>query len=125
MEDMNSAGKNMTEQQANPSTKDQLAALEQARDLFARAHDYIAQAQYQGHMGMKVAEVLNFLKFQYDDFKRRTDSMAGQIEQEEKAKLSHVDMSTARAAVDAVLVDKSATPASLADEHGSAEAPKA
>ena len=63
--------------------------IEAVRDLFARAHDYIAQASHPGHMGMKVAEVLNFLKFHYEDFKLRGEAMAKQIEGEAKAELSN------------------------------------
>lgn len=50
--------------------------IEAVRDLFARAHDYIAQASHPGHLGMKVAEVLNFLAFQYQDFKLRAEAAA-------------------------------------------------
>lgn len=76
---------------------------EKIRDLFARAHDYIAQASHPGHLGMQVAEVLNFLSFQYADFKLRAEKLTEQIEAEAKAALSKVDISTANAAIDAVL----------------------
>lgn len=69
--------------------------IEAVRDLFARAHDYIAQATYAGHMGMKVAEVLNFLSFQYNDFKLRAENLAKQIEAEAKAAASKVDVAAA------------------------------
>ncbi|SRR6266446_1204121 len=59
------------QQPVGPTLKD----VEAVRDLFARAHDYIAQATYPGHMGMKVAEVLNFLAFQYNDFKLRAEKL--------------------------------------------------
>lgn len=102
-----------------------LKDVEAVRDLFARAHDYIAQANHPGHMGMKVAEVLNFLAFQYNDFKLRCESMSKAIEAEAKAELSHVDVAVAQNIVDAVLVDeKASVSASLSDEHGSADAPK-
>lgn len=61
--------------------KRQLADIEAVRDLFARAHDYIAQAQYPGHMGQKLAEVLNFLAFQHGDFKRRGETLKKQIDE--------------------------------------------
>jgi hypothetical protein len=95
------------------SKKDILKGIEDVRDLFARAHDLIAQASHPGHMGMKVAEALNFLKFHYEDFKRRGEGLAKQIEQEDKAELSQVDVADAKAAVEAT----------LSDEHGSAEKP--
>lgn len=68
-----------------------LKDVEAVRDLFARAHDYIAQASHPGHLGMKVAEVLNFLGFQYNDFKLRAENLTKQIE-------------AANTAIDAVLV---------------------
>lgn len=89
----------------NDVKKRQLADVEAVRDLFARAHDYIAQAQYPGHMGQKIAEVLNFLGFQYNDFKVRGETLKKQIE-------STVDVAAAKAEADKAL----ATPA---------EAPKA
>jgi len=92
-----------------------LKDIEAVRDLFARAHDYIAQASHPGHLGGKVAEVLNFLAFQYNDFKVRGENLAKQIEAAAKAELSKVNVDEA----------KKATAASLSDEHGSAEAPKA
>ena len=64
----------------NDLAKRQLADVEAVRDLFARAHDYIAQATYPGHMGMKIAEVLNFLSFQYNDFKVRGETLKKQID---------------------------------------------
>ena len=98
------------------SLADQLKAVEQVRDLFARAHDYIAQAQYPGHMGVKIAEVLNFLLFQHGDFKQRGENISKQLEAEKKAKESVVDVPAAQAAVAATLAP-AATPAP--------EAPKA
>lgn len=71
--------------------------VEAVRDLFARAHDYIAQANHPGHLGMKVAEVLNFLQFQYNDFKLRAENLAKQIEADAKAELSKVDVEAAKA----------------------------
>jgi hypothetical protein len=62
--------------------KKQLQDIEAVRDLFARAHDYIAQASHPGHLGAKVAEVLNFLAFQYNDFKSRGENMAKQLANE-------------------------------------------
>lgn len=72
--------------------KRQLQDIEAVRDLFARAHDYIAQATYPGHMGMKIAEVLNFLQFQFNDFKVRGEGVKKQIE-------STVDVAAAKEAV--------------------------
>src|ERR1700688_2695954 len=87
-----------------PLTKQaQLQNIEHIRDLFARAHDYIAQASHPGHMGAKVAEVLDFLAFHYGDFKTRCEGMAKQIEAEAKSELSKVNMEDAKAATDAVL----------------------
>ncbi len=84
--------------------------IEAIRDLFARAHDYIAQASHPGHLGMKVAEVLNFLGFQYNDFKLRAEKLAVEIKTEAetiaKQELSKVDVGAAKAAVDAVIVEQ-------------------
>ena len=89
-----------------PGTKQaQHKDIEAVRDLFARAHDYIAQASHPGHLGMKVAEVLNFLQFQYNDFKLRAEKLAEQIEADAKAELSKVDVEAAKVAVDAVIVE--------------------
>ena len=75
-----------------------LKDVEAVRDLFARAHDYIAQASHPGHLGMKVAEVLNFLSFQYNDFKLRGENLVKQAEADAKAELSKVDVAAAKAA---------------------------
>lgn len=80
---------------------EQLKDIETVRDLFARAHDYIAQAQYAGHLGMKIAEVLNFLAFQHNDFKLRGENLAKQI-------ASTLDVEAAKTATDAVLVEPEA-----------------
>lgn len=83
-------------QVAQPSEADakkrQLQDVEAVRDLFARSHDYIAQATYPGHMGQKIAEVLNFLAFQHNDFKLRGENLKKQIE-------STVDVKAAEAVV--------------------------
>jgi hypothetical protein len=92
-----------TPQQAKSAQQKDIEAI---RDLFARAHDYIAQTSHPGHLGMKVAEVLNFLAFQYNDFKVRAEKMAAQVEAEAKAELSKVDVEAVKTAVDAVLADK-------------------
>ena len=88
----------------------QLKDIEAVRDLFARAHDYIAQANHPGHMGMKVAEVLNFLSFQYGDFKVRAEKLLSQIKTEAetlaKQEASKVDVEAAKTAVDAILVEE-------------------
>lgn len=80
----------------NDIAKRQLADVEAVRDLFARAHDYIAQATYPGHMGNKIAEVLNFLSFQYNDFKVRGETLKKQIE-------NTVDVAAAKAKADEAL----------------------
>src|ERR1700681_4589574 len=86
-----------------PTKAASLKDVEAVRDLFARAHDYIAQANHPGHLGMKVAEVMNFLAFQYNDFKLHAEKLAKQIEAEAKAELSKVDVTAAEAAVNEVL----------------------
>jgi hypothetical protein len=114
MSEANVVPGNTQEQAALPSKSVTLKDIEAVRDLFARAHDFIAQANHPGHLGMKVAEVLNFLQFHYADFKLRAENVAKQIEAEAKAAVSVVDVEAAKAATDAV----------LAPESGS-EAPKA
>lgn len=89
--------------------KRQLQDVEAVRDLFARAHDYVAQATYPGHMGMKIAEVLNFLSFQFNDFKVRGENLKKQID-------STVDVAAAKAEADKALGVTAEAPA---------EAPKA
>jgi len=93
-------------QQVQPTKQATLKDIEAVRDLFARSHDYIAQASHPGHLGAKVAEVLNFLAFQYNDFKTRAENLAKQLEAEAKAELSKVDVEAAKAAVDAVIVEQ-------------------
>ena len=88
------------------ATKASIKDVEAVRDLFARAHDYIAQANHPGHLGMKVAEVLNFLSFQYNDFKLRAENLAKQIEAEAKAELNKVDAAKAQAVVETTLADE-------------------
>ncbi len=97
-----------TQSQAVLTPKQNLQNVEQIRDLFARAHDYIAQGSHPGHLGMKVAEVLNFLAFQYNDFKTRAESLAKQVEADAKAAVSKVDVEAAKVATDAVLVSPTA-----------------
>lgn len=89
--------------QTTATPKQNLQNIEQVRDLFASAHDMIAQANHPGHMGMRVAEVLNFLKFHFQDFKQRAEGLAKVVENEAKAELSKVNVEEAKAAVDAVL----------------------
>ena len=91
---------------SEPTKAASLKDIEAVRDLFARAHDYIAQTNHPGHLGMKVAEVLNFLSFQYNDFKTRAEKLAKQIEADAKAELSKVDVEAAKQAVDAVIVEQ-------------------
>lgn len=88
---------------AQPTQQAQLKDVEAVRDLFARAHDYIAQASHPGHLALKVGEVLNFLAFQYSDFKLRGEKLAKELEAAAQAKLSIVDVEAAKAAVDATL----------------------
>jgi hypothetical protein len=90
-------------QTAVVTPKQNLQNIEAVRDLFAAAHDMIAQAQHPGHLGAKVAEVMNFLKFHYLDFKSRAEGLAKQIENEAKAELSKVNVEEAKAAIAAVL----------------------
>ena len=91
--------------------EEQLKVTEQVRDLFARAHDYIAQAQYPGHMGDKVAEVLTFLKFHHADFKNRAENMTKQIEASKPKPVANtVDVPTAKAAVEATLAANTQAP---------------
>ena len=81
-----------------PSDTQQLSNLEAVRDLFAKAHDYLAQASFPGHRAMDIMQVLQFLKFQYEDFKMRGETLKKQIE-------SKVDVQAAQAAVDATLAE--------------------
>src|SRR5712671_246227 len=80
-----------------PTQVTSLKDIEAVRDLFARAHDMIAQANHPGHLGMKVAEVLNFLAFQYNDFKLRAEKLAVVVANEAKAELSKVDVAAVKA----------------------------
>jgi hypothetical protein len=89
--------------------KRQLQDVEAVRDLFARAHDYIAQASHPGHLSGKVAEVLNFLAFQYTDFKNRAENLAKQIK-------SEVDVAAAKAAADKALAPEAAVVPTSAPE---------
>ena len=100
----------MDEQAKTLTPQQNLENVQQIRDLFARAHDYIAQANHPGHLGMKVAEVLNFLGFQYQDFKTRAEKLAAQIEADAKAAMSKVDVAAAKETVAEVLADVSETP---------------
>lgn len=52
------------------------ADVEKVRDLFGLAHDLIAQAQFPGHVSPKVMEVMQFLAYQYNDFKGRAEALA-------------------------------------------------
>lgn len=94
-------------EKAVPQTSKQaLETMEQVRDLFARSHDYISQATFPGHMGNKVAEVLSFLAFHYEDFKVRADKQKAIVEAEANAAESKVDVEAAKTATDAVLVEE-------------------
>lgn len=54
---------NMSETPAvgQPSKED----LVRVKELFGLSHDLLSQASFPGHISMKVAESLNFLKFHY------------------------------------------------------------
>jgi hypothetical protein len=99
-----------------PNKAASLKDVEAVRDLFARAHDYIAQANHPGHLGMKVAEVLNFLAFQYSDFKTRAENLSKQI-------ASEVDIKAAQEATAAVLTPE--TKAAAVETQTVPETPKA
>jgi hypothetical protein len=90
----------MSELQPQQDRTKQLQDIEAIRDLFGRAHDYIAQASHPGHLGMKIGEVLNFLSFQYADFKNRAEVLAKQIK-------SEVDVVAAKAEADKALANDS------------------
>jgi hypothetical protein len=76
----------MSNTQANAS----IADIEKVRDLFGLAHDMIAQSNYPGHLSPKVVEVMQFLAYQYGDFKTRAEALA-------KAALNSVDVEAAKA----------------------------
>jgi hypothetical protein len=91
---------------AAPATltpKQNLENIEAVRDLFARCHDYIAQANHPGHLGAKVAEALNFLGFQYSDFKARAENLKKQID-------SEVNVEAAKAVVQETLAAETPKP---------------
>lgn len=90
----------VSELQKNRNT---LKDLEAVRELFAKSHDFIAQASYPGNRCKDIAEVLNFLAFQYNDFKLRCEALSKQIQ-------STVDVEAAKGAVDAVLADAPVVP---------------
>lgn len=52
------------------------ADIEKVRDLFGLAHDLLAQAQFPGHVSPKVTEVMQFLAYQFNDFKQRAAAIA-------------------------------------------------
>ena len=52
------------------------ADIEKVRDLFGLSHDLIAQATFPGHVAAKVQECLQFLAYQYNDFKVRGEALA-------------------------------------------------
>jgi hypothetical protein len=73
--------------------------VEKVRDLFGLAHDMIAQSSYPGHMSPKVVEVMQFLAYQYGDFKTRAEALA-------KAAANSVDVEAARLATSNALQDQ-------------------
>lgn len=50
--------------------------IEKVRDLFGLSHDLIAQATFPGHVSGKVTEVMQFLAYQFNDFKQRAEALA-------------------------------------------------
>lgn len=52
-----------------------LKTMTNIRDLFGLSHDLIAQSSHAGHLAVKIAETLAFLKFQYEDFDRRVKAV--------------------------------------------------
>lgn len=52
------------------------ADVEKVRDLFGLSHDLIAQATFPGHVAGKVQDALQFLAWQYNDFKVRSEALA-------------------------------------------------
>lgn len=66
---------------ANASKED----IEKVRDLFGLAHDLIAQAQFPGHVAGKVQETLQFLAFQFNDFKQRAEALGKAAEKPTEA----------------------------------------
>lgn len=85
----------MSNTQAGASVSD----IEKVRDLFGLAHDLIAQSSYPGHLAPKVVECMQFLAYQYGDFKTRGEALA-------KAALNTVDVVAAEAATEASLQDQ-------------------
>ena len=89
--------------EAKTKSRAELDTLKGIKDLFASAHDLIAQAQYPGHAYQKIGSVLAFLKFQYNDF-------VGRVEKAEKAFNSTVDVPAAKAVTEAALVQDTDLP---------------
>lgn len=52
------------------------ADVEKVMTLFGLSHDLIAQATFPGHLAGKVQEALQFLAYQYNDFKVRGEALA-------------------------------------------------
>lgn len=50
--------------------------IEKVQDLFGLSHDLIAQATFPGHVAGKVQEVMQFLAYQFNDFKQRAEALA-------------------------------------------------
>lgn len=61
----------MSEEKRSATKED----IEKVRDLFGLSHDLIAQATFPGHVANKVQEVMQFLAFQYNDFKIRAEAL--------------------------------------------------
>lgn len=66
----------MNENEAPQQLKASKQDVEKVRDLFGLAHDLVAQAQFPGHVSPKVAEVMQFLAYQFNDFKQRGEVLA-------------------------------------------------
>ncbi len=56
------------------------ADIEKVRDLFGLSHDLIAQATFPGHVSPKVTEVMQFLSYQFNDFKQRAEALGKAVE---------------------------------------------
>ena len=87
---------NMSDGKLNASVAD----IEKVRDLFGLAHDLIAQSSYPGHLSPKVVETMQFLAYQYGDFKTRAEALA-------KAAANSVDVEAVKVVTDAALQDQS------------------
>lgn len=72
--------------------------VEKVRDLFGLAHDLIAQATFPGHVAGKVQETLQFLAYQFNDFKQRAEALATKVTVESDKPAIPVETKTVDAA---------------------------